>query len=97
MHAHQYITSQVGDEDGIRSTSSYQKVSRGLDMWSMLYFFIVAGDISNDNVVAMLLSAMETTTYRLLKNLEQPATSKEKTFKEIVDILKKSLQAEVIG
>ena len=50
--------------------------------------FFEANDIAEEKHVATLLSVMGATTYGLLRNLVQPSKPKDKTFDEIVAILK---------
>lgn len=50
--------------------------------------FFVANDISQEKQVATLLSVMGATTYGLLRNLIQPERPKDKSYKDIVDLLK---------
>lgn len=54
--------------------------------------FFEAHDIGEDKKVATLLSAVSASTYGLLRNLVQPAKPKDKTFVQIVDILKTSYE-----
>lgn len=50
--------------------------------------FMIANDVDDTKQVATLLSAVGASTYGLLRNLVQPAKPKDKTFEEIVNILK---------
>lgn len=50
--------------------------------------FKIANDVDDTKQVATLLSAVGASTYGLLRNLVQPAKPKDKTFEEIVNILK---------
>uniref|UniRef100_A0A3B3D3S2 Retrotransposon gag domain-containing protein n=1 Tax=Oryzias melastigma TaxID=30732 RepID=A0A3B3D3S2_ORYME len=50
--------------------------------------FFEANDVSENKRVPVLLSAVGAARHGLLQNLVQPAVPKEKSFKEIVDILR---------
>lgn len=50
--------------------------------------FFEANDIKDEKSVATLLSIMGASTYGLLRNLVQPNKPKDKTFVQIVEILK---------
>ncbi|KAK9515825.1 hypothetical protein VZT92_026433 [Zoarces viviparus] len=50
--------------------------------------FFEANDVAEDKQVATLLSVMGAATYGLLRNLVQPRKPKDKTFDEIVAVLK---------
>ncbi|XP_059201274.1 uncharacterized protein K02A2.6-like [Centropristis striata] len=54
--------------------------------------FFVANDIADDKKVATLLSVMGATTYGLLRNLVRPRKPKDKTFGEIVTVLKEHFE-----
>ena len=54
--------------------------------------FFQANDIAVEKQVATLLSVMGAATYGLLRNLVQPNKSKDKTFDEIVAILKEHFE-----
>ena len=61
--------------------------------------FFDANGTENDKHVAILLSCVGAKTYGLLKSLTAPAKPSEKSYKEIVDILKNHLNPKplVIG
>ncbi len=58
--------------------------------------FFEANDIAEGKRVATLLSVMGAATYGLLRNLAQPNKPKEKTFDEIVAILKRQFEPKPI-
>ncbi|XP_051515496.1 uncharacterized protein zgc:165409 isoform X2 [Myxocyprinus asiaticus] len=56
--------------------------------------YIIANDVDDTKQVATLLSAMGASTYGLLRNLVYPEKPKDKTFEEIVDILKSHFETQ---
>lgn len=54
--------------------------------------FFEANDIDEVKHIATLLSVMDATTYGLLRNLVQPNKPKDKTFDEIVTVLKEHFE-----
>ncbi|XP_051963005.1 uncharacterized protein zgc:165409 isoform X2 [Xyrauchen texanus] len=56
--------------------------------------YIIANDVDDTKKVATLLSAMGASTYGLLRNLVYPEKPKDKTFEEIVDILKSHFETQ---
>ena len=61
-------------------------------MSNSLEQFFAANDIGEDHQVAALLSVMGATTYGLLRNLVQPNLPKTKSYKDIVDVLKRHFE-----
>ena len=53
------------------------------------HLFLEVNDIGEDKRVAVLLSAIGSKTYGLLRNLVAPAKPKDKSFSEIVAVLTK--------
>ncbi|XP_023193683.1 uncharacterized protein LOC111609437 [Xiphophorus maculatus] len=58
--------------------------------------YLEANDIDEEKHVAVLLSVMGAKAYGLLRNLVQPEKPKDKTFGEIVDILKEHYETKPI-
>ncbi|CAL9688159.1 unnamed protein product [Knipowitschia caucasica] len=58
--------------------------------------FFDANDIDQGKYVAVLLSVMGATTYGLLRNLVQPDKPKDKSFADIVTILKEHFEPKPI-
>ncbi|KAM9727084.1 uncharacterized protein ACNS7B_017795 isoform 3-T5 [Menidia menidia] len=58
--------------------------------------YLEANDVDEEKHVAVLLSVMGAKAYGLLRNLVQPGKPKDKTFGEIVDILKEHYEPKPI-
>ncbi|XP_023204972.1 uncharacterized protein K02A2.6-like [Xiphophorus maculatus] len=58
--------------------------------------YLEANDVDKEKHVAVLLSVMGAKAYGLLRNLVQPEKPKDKTFGEIVDILKEHYEPKTI-
>jgi len=54
--------------------------------------FLEANDIPEAKHVAVLLSAIGGETYGLLRNLVAPATPRDKTYKELIEVLEKHFE-----
>ena len=55
----------------------------------MEYYFLANEITSTEQRQAVLLSAMGAKAYKILRNLITPATPSDKSFKELVDVMKK--------
>lgn len=58
--------------------------------------FFEANDITDNKQLATLLSVMGATTYERLRNLMQPLKTKDKTFNEIVTVLKGHFEPKLL-
>ena len=55
----------------------------------MEYYFLANGNTSTEQQRAVLISAMGAKAYKILQNLITPATPSDKSFNELVDVMKK--------
>ena len=79
------MASQIG-----KTTSFDEKLEEWTQYVERLeHFFTANGHTDNDKKKAILLSSIGPTAYKLLRSLVSPQKPRDKTYRELVDIMKK--------